>query len=238
MKWINLIIFAFLILSCSDDILDTCPEQVDLGDFYLAPNSVEFYPYDTSQHRQIVFSDSIGNEYIAAIRNYESGLRNFLNLTEFKCEDDTTQTYLCYYQPEYKVFEADLDEFNIQLRIALRVIVRKNQEFRGSVNRDILDDILLYDGVDVTLRTTIDSTNYSAGISIIANPRNNPEPLSTALFRSEFILHNIVYSDVYYSRPPSLGRKQKFFLYYNKTNGLIGIKIPDNQVSLKFERFE
>ena len=238
---INLIFLLLLTLfSCKKkDCLENeikeveCPETIDLGEFFMSDESLNFIPYDDSIQR-IIFSDSTGNEIIGEVIRFDLSLSQTTLDNEYVCPQDSTQKFEYILKRQWKGIEININELDIKLRFNLFVSVSRGDQISDALKPDSL---FLAEYFNIHLQTPIDTiTSSNSRISITVNPRNHPIANIDTPNSDEYNLHGKEYYDVYHQTYPI--QEGEYKILYNKSLGLIGIENHDKSTSIKYEYVE
>lgn len=238
-------ILLLLLLSCNndEDLMTTpeteefiCPADKYIGLVNILESSQLFLPYDTSM-RNVVFSDTNGNEVIGEIVYHET-FSNYTSLRDtFMCAQDSTQAYRVRYDSEARVMVLNIEDIDVSVRFQLFL----SAESGSAYNIDPPDTMLISDYLNVHVRTPIPEASSGSGhpnsvLGIQVASRTNPFRRQTEPDWNEYTLHGKVFSNVYYN--PFNIQEEKFNILYNQEVGLVGLENYDKSISLKFERIE
>lgn len=230
--------FSISVIACGgndeieEPILD-CTETIDLGEFLLAENSLEFWPYNSSVSR-VIFSDNQGNEFVGEITQYFEG---FITATIEQEVDNMGTLVDCTFRSknQFLTMEFEVPDFDIKIFLRFSVSTTRKEVFDDIISTP-LDDILLTDGFNVGLFTPISETRPNSQNFIMVDSRNHPIAMSESPTSETYELHDKVFQEVYYITDEI--EDDKFNLFYNAEFGVVGIESADKSISLKLERVE
>ena len=232
--FIKRFLFVFVMLFClsceEDDILiledENCESEIELGEFPLLEESKSFIPYN-EDITNIIFSDSLGKEYIGEVKNYNTGFTQAFRTENIVCNNDSSYSVRYLWSPEQKSIRVYFQELDIRISLTVRTILYQ-ENYSNIQVADILNFVLF---------TPQDSGKPNSQMLIGVNERSHPmlyEDYSD--FKQEFMIHGKLYNDVYI-HPNNLN--EPFDLYYSDLEGIIGFRSQnDSKIDLKFVRVE
>lgn len=214
------------IIDPPQDFTKECNEFAALGDFLLLDSSKNFIPYQENIQR-VIFSDSLGNEFIGNVTFYETSLNQTWNGIETACPLDTSIQVTYNWKTETKRIDLEFPDLDIRLFVAVRTNISSN-DYSQKLFGDFCNVVLLH---------PVSANSSNSQLLIVLDARTHPlyEGIITSTLPS-LTLHGKEFNDVFFEEVP--GTQNDFQLYYNSEVGVVGFENEDKSISLKFERVE
>ena len=198
-----------------------------MGSFELLESSKEKFPYDSTL-TQVIFSDSLGNEFVGEISEMKMEFRSHPG-ANYQCEYDESKFVRPTSMTERISIKINFSELEVRF-IIMFAVFPNFREFEEKLIAD-LGKVYVFEPYDPQQLGSAPITEFT----IVLDERSRIEEFQNSADPNYIkFIHGEDYFDVYDNEH----QNELFTVYFNLAKGLIGFKNRETGKSYKFERIE